>query len=326
MEEEALHPLDQLIAAARKADADKSEPVFTVDEKGKMSDYRGKQESTATTRKKNTDVVFKQTSTMPGKGYRKIDGEQLLRFLSQDAVIAGESPDVNTFYPRVANEKGNFVKSKVPLEIDSNALYWWKDDKRMVHSMVDTDLQATLFEAQRSDLQGTGKNVSATGAVRGDEGILIDTAAQKYNVNPKVLGSVVARGGAAWMDPISEVIEVAAKQIGLGDAIGKLFRGEMLGLVAAGIAGLAAGSGDYIGKKMGPAVQNLMLSGYADKIPDPEPELIDSIISGFEVFGAGTQLLPSSLADTGVEKLTGKTGTEHLSNAFKNLVGAFTDG
>ena len=33
------------------------------------------------------------------------------------------------------------------------------------------DLQATLFEAQRSDLQGTGKNVSASGAVRGEEDI-----------------------------------------------------------------------------------------------------------------------------------------------------------
>ena len=183
-----------------------------------------------------------------------------------------------------------------------------------------------MFQAQRSDLKGAGKNISDSGAVRGDEGILIDAAAQKYNVNPKVLGSVVARGGAAWMDPLSEALEVAAKQIGLGDAVGKLFRGEMLGLVAAGIAGLAAGSGDYIGRKMGPAVQNLMLSGYSDKIPDPEPELIDSVISGFEVFGAGTQLLPSSLLDTGVEKTTGKTGTEHISNAFKNIVGAFTDG
>ena len=38
MEEEAIHPLDQL-AAARKAETEKSEPVFTVDEKGKMSDF-----------------------------------------------------------------------------------------------------------------------------------------------------------------------------------------------------------------------------------------------------------------------------------------------
>ena len=65
MEEEAVHPLDQLIAAAKKADTEKAEPVFTVDEKGRMTENRGKQESTATTRKRNTDVVFKATSTMP---------------------------------------------------------------------------------------------------------------------------------------------------------------------------------------------------------------------------------------------------------------------
>ena len=95
MEEEAVHRLDQLIAAARKADADKSEPVFTVDEKGRMTENRGKQESTATTRKKNTDVVFKATSTMPSKGYRKVPGRQILRMLGDDGP--------RTFNPRVVN-------------------------------------------------------------------------------------------------------------------------------------------------------------------------------------------------------------------------------
>lgn len=71
MEEEAVHPLDQLIAAARKADADKSEPVFTVDEKGRMTENRGKQESTATTRKKILMLFLKQLLLCQAKDIEK---------------------------------------------------------------------------------------------------------------------------------------------------------------------------------------------------------------------------------------------------------------
>lgn len=217
MEEEAVHPLDQLIAAAKKADTEKTQPVFTVDEKGKMSDYRGKEESTATTRKKNTDFVFKATSTMPSKGYRKVPGKQILR------ILGDEEP--RTFNPRVVNARGNYVKSKQTLDINPEYLYWWKDDKRMIHSMVDTELQDTLFQAQRSDLKGTGTNISSTGAVRGEEGILpkgggdiaaVKVVADKYNVPVKTATKTLGNMLGKIIDPIETAIVGVLSSLGLG--------------------------------------------------------------------------------------------------------------
>ena len=325
MEEEAVHPLDQLIAAARKADADKSEPVFTVDEKGRMSDYRGKQESTATTRKRNTDVVFKQTSTMPGKGYRKIDGEQLLRFLSQDAIIAGKSPDVTTFFPRVANEKGNFVKSKQTLEIDPNVLYWWKDDKRMVHSMVDTDLQATLFEAQRSDLQGTGKNVSASGAVRGEEGILpkgsgdiaaVKVVADKYNVPVKSAVKTIGNMLGKIIDPIETAIVSSLTAIGLGALAANYARYEAANfagnmIIGAGRAGARAqlAQSAIIGEALGLDVDS---KDYTEGME------IDMLIDFVDQIGTATTMSPAMQIE--------QKGLDFLGPKVKAAMGAFTDG
>ena len=146
----------------------------------------------------------------------------------------------------------------------------------------------------------------------------IDDAASKYNINPKVLGGVLARGGAGWLDPVSEALEVTLGKVGLGNIAMKWVRGEMLGLVASAIAGVAAGAGDYIGRGMAPAVQNLVLSGYADQIPDPEPELIDSLITGLETFAQGTEMLPSTII---AEKAA--PVVDPMKDKIKNVFGAF---
>lgn len=316
MEEEAIHPLDQLIAAARKAEAEKSEPVFTVDEKGKMSDYRGKQESTAKTRKKNTDVVFKATSTMPSKGYRKVPGEQVLRLLDDG---------VTSFNPRVVNEKGNFVKSKQTLEIDPNVLYWWKDDKRMVHSMVDTDLQATLFEAQRSDLQGTGKNVSATGAVRGEEGILpkgsgdiaaVKVVADKYNVPVKSAMKTLGNMLGKIIDPIETAIVGSLSALGLG-ALGAAYaRYEAANFASNMIIG--AGRASSRAQLAQSAIFSEALGLDVDSKDYTEGMEIDMLIDFVDQIGTATTLSPAMQIE--------QKGLDFLGPKIKAAMGAFTDG
>ena len=316
MEEEAVHPLDQLIAAAKKADTEKAEPVFTVDEKGKMSDYRGKQESTATTRKRNTDVVFKATSTMPSKGYRKVPGEQVLRLLDDG---------VTSFNPRVVNEKGNFVKSKQTLKIDPNVLYWWKDDKRMVHSMVDTDLQATLFEAQRSDLQGTGKNVSASGAVRGEEGILpkgsgdiaaVKVVADKYNVPVKSAVKTIGNMLGKIIDPIETAIVSSLTAIGLGALAANYARYE-----AANFAGnmiIGAGRASSRAQLAQSGIFGEALGLDIDSKDYTEGMEIDMLIDFVDQIGTATTMSPAMQIE--------QKGLDFLGPKVKAAMGEFTDG
>ena len=325
MEEEAVHPLDQLIAAAKKADTEKAEPVFTVDEKGRMTENRGKQESTATTRKKNTDVVFKATSTMPSKEYRKVDGAQVLKFLSQDAKIAGKPTDVTEFFPRVVNQNGNFVKSKVPLNIQPNAMYWWKDDKRMVHSMVDTDLQDTLFQAQRSDLKGTGTNISDTGAVRGEEGILpkgggdiaaVKVVADKYSVPVKTATKTIGNMLGKIIDPIETAIVGSLSALGLG-ALGAAYaRYEAANfasnmIIGAGRASARAqlGQSAIIGEALGLDVDS---KDYTEGME------IDMLLDFVDQIGTATTLSPAMQIE--------QKGMDFFGPKLKAVMGAFTDG
>ena len=320
MEEEAVHPLDQLIAAARKADADKSEPVFTVDEKGRMTENRGKQESTATTRKKNTDVVFKATSTMPSKGYRKVPGEQVLKLLDDG---------VTSFNPRVVNEKGNFVKSKQTLEIDPNVLYWWKDDKRMVHSMVDTDLQATLFEAQRSDLQGTGKNVSATGAVRGEEGILpkggndiaaVKVVADKYNVPVKSAVKTIGNMLGKIIDPIETAIVSTLTALGLGGLAVNYARYEAANFASNMIIG--AGRAGARAQLAQSAIIGEAICLDIDSEDYTEGMEIDMLIDFVDQIGTATTMSPAMQG----EEVIVNFYQQYLAPKLKATMGAFTDG
>jgi hypothetical protein len=281
-----------------------------------MSDYRGKQESTATTRKKNTDVVFKATSTMPSKGYRKVPGEQVLRLLDDG---------VTSFNPRVVNEKGNFVKSKQTLEIDPNVLYWWKDDKRMVHSMVDTDLQATLFEAQRSDLQGTGKNVSATGAVRGEEGILpkggndiaaVKVVADKYNVPVKSAVKTIGNMLGKIIDPIETAIVGVLAGLGLGGLGAAYARYE-----AANFAGnmiIGAGRASSRAQLAQSAIFGEALGLDIDSKDYTEGMEIDMLIDFVDQIGTATTMSPAMQIE--------QKGMDFLGPKIKAAMGAFTDG
>lgn len=317
MEEEAVHPLDQLIAAAKKADTEKAEPVFTVDEKGRMSDYRGKQESTASTRKRNTDVVFKATSTMPSKGYRKVPGRQILRMLGDDGP--------RTFNPRVVNANGNFVKSKQTLDINPEYLYWWKDEKSMVHSMVDTELQDTLFQAQRSDLKGAGTNVSGTGAVRGEEGILpkgggdiaaVKVVADKYNVPVKTATKTLGNMLGKIIDPIETAIVGSLSALGLG-ALGAAYaRYEAANfasnmIIGAGRASARAqlGQSAIIGEALGLDVDS---KDYTEGME------IDMLLDFVDQIGTATTLSPAMQIE--------QKGMDFFGPKLKAAMGAFTDG
>lgn len=317
MEEEAIHPLDQLIAAAKKADTEKAEPVFTVDEKGRMSDYRGKEESTATTRKRNTDVVFKATSTMPSKGYRKVPGRQILRMLGDDGP--------RTFNPRVVNANGNFVKSKQTLDINPEYLYWWKDEKSMVHSMVDTELQDTLFQAQRSDLKGTGTNVSSTGAVRGEEGILpkgggdiaaVKVVADKYNVPVKTATKALGNMLGKIIDPIETAIVGSLSALGLG-ALGAAYaRYEAANFASNMIIG--AGRASSRAQLAQSAVLGEALGLDIDSKDYTEGMEIDMLLDFVDQIGTATTMSPSMQIE--------QKGMDFFGPKLKAAMGAFTDG
>lgn len=317
MEEEAVHPLDQLIAAAKRADTEKAEPVFTVDEKGRMTENRGKQESTATTRKRNTDVVFKATSTMPSKGYRKVPGRQILRMLGDDGP--------RTFNPRVVNANGNFVKSKQTLDINPEYLYWWKDEKSMVHSMVDTELQDTLFQAQRSDLKGAGTNVSDTGAVRGEEGILpkgggdiaaVKVVADKYNVPVKSATKTLGNMLGKIIDPIETAIVGALSAVGLG-ALGAAYaRYE-----AANFAGnmiIGAGRASSRAQLAQSAIFGEALGLDVDSKDYTEGMEIDMLLDFVDQIGTASTMSPAMQIE--------QQGMDFFGPKLKAAMGAFTDG
>ena len=317
MEEEAVHPLDQLIAAAKRADTEKVEPVFTVDEKGRMTENRGKQESTATTRKKNTDVVFKATSTMPSKGYRKVPGKQILRLLGDD--------EPRTFNPRVVNANGNFVKSKQTLDINPEYLYWWKDDKRMVHSMVDTELQDTLFQAQRSDIKGTGTNVSSTGAVRGEEGILpkgggdiaaVKVVADKYNVPVKTATKTLGNMLGKIIDPIETAIVSSLSALGLG-ALGAAYARYEAANFASNML-LGAGRATSRAQLAQSAVLGEALGLDIDSKDYTEGIEIDMLLDFVDQIGTATTLSPSMQIE--------QKGMDFFGPKLKAAMGAFTDG
>lgn len=251
---------------------------------------------------REVDNIAKQTTTWTNKGFRKTKGSTILNIINTDT-----TQKLPTTWKSDLNKSFN-------IDIDPNTTYWWNDKK--IGAMADPNAEKELVSTlENAKLGGAAENIAKNMGIQQN---FIDDTARNYNINPKVLGGVIARGGAGWLDPVSEILEVTLGKVGLGKVASAWVQGEMLGLVASAIAGIGAGAGDYIGKSMAPAVQNLVLSGYSDQIPDPEPELIDSVIAGLETFAKGTEMLPSTII---AEKSA--PVVDPMKDKIRNVIGAF---
>ena len=195
----------------------------------------------------------------------------------------------------------------------------------MVHSMVDTDLQATLFEAQRSDLQGTGKNVSASGAVRGEEGILpkgsgdiaaVKVVADKYNVPVKSAVKTIGNMLGKIIDPIETAIVSSLTAIGLGALAANYARYE-----AANFAGnmiIGAGRASSRAQLAQSAIFGEALGLDIDSKDYTEGMEIDMLIDFVDQIGTATTMSPAMQIE--------QKGLDFLGPKVKAAMGAFTDG
>ena len=103
----------------------------------------------------------------------------------------------------------------------------------------------------------------------------------------------------------------------------KWVKGEMYGLAAAAIAGLATAGTGILGQKTanttGRAVMDLYVPGYGDVIPELEEDYyVDSLIDGIEVAAKGTELLPSSM----IAKASAPV-VDPMKDKIKDVIGAF---
>lgn len=256
---------------------------------------------------REVDNIAKQTTTWTKKGFRKTKGSTILNIINTDT-----TKKLPTTWKSDLNKSFN-------IDIDPNTTYWWNDKK--VGAMADPNAEKELVSTlENAKLGSAVDNIAKNIGIKMD---LVDDYAKQYNINPKVLGGVLARGGAAWLDPVSEAIEVAFGKIGLGGIAQKWVKGEMYGLAAAAIAGLITAGGGILGQKAadttGRAVMDLYIPGYGDYIPELEEDYyVDSLINGIEVAAKGTELLPSSM----IAKASAPV-VDPMKDKIRNVIGAF---
>ena len=220
----------------------------------------------------------------------------------------------------IENFKSSLNKS-INLDIDPDKVYWFHREKEKVGGLTSLNQEKEIVkELENAKLGGAVDNIAKNIGIKMD---LVDDYAKQYNINPKVLGGVLARGGAAWLDPVSEALEVAFGKIGLKGVATKWFKGEMYGLAASAIAGLAVAGAGIAGKKMadttGRAVMDLYVPGYGDAIPELEEDYyVDSLIDGIEVAAKGSELLPSSMIAKASAPIV-----DPMKDKIKNVFGAF---
>ena len=220
----------------------------------------------------------------------------------------------------IENFKSSLNKS-INLDIDPDKVYWFHREKEKVGGLTSLNQEKEIVkELENAKLGGAVDNIAKNIGIKMD---LVDDYAKQYNINPRVLGGVLARGGAAWLDPVSEALEVAFGKVGLAGIAQKWIKGEMYGLVASAIAGLAVAGAGIAGKKMadttGRAVMDLYVPGYGDAIPELEEDYyVDSLIDGIEVAAKGTELLPSSM----IAKASAPV-VDPMKDKIKNVFGAF---
>jgi len=220
----------------------------------------------------------------------------------------------------IENFKSSLNKS-INLDIDPDKVYWFHREKEKVGGLTSLNQEKKIVkELENAKLGGAVDNIAKNIGIKMD---LVDDYAKQYNINPRVLGGVLARGGAAWLDPVSEALEVAFGKIGLKGVATKWFKGEMYGLAASAIAGLAVAGAGIAGKKMadttGRAVMDLYVPGYGDAIPELEEDYyVDSLIDGIEVAAKGSELLPSSMIAKASAPIV-----DPMKDKIKNVFGAF---
>ena len=220
----------------------------------------------------------------------------------------------------IENFKSSLNKS-INLDIDPDKVYWFHREKEKVGGLTSLNQEKEIVkELENAKLGGAVDNIAKNIGIKMD---LVDDYAKQYNINPRVLGGVLARGGAAWLDPVSEALEVAFGKVGLAGIAQKWIKGEMYGLVASAIAGFAVAGAGLAGKKMadttGRAVMDLYVPGYGDAIPELEEDYyVDSLIDGIEVAAKGTELLPSSM----IAKASAPV-VDPMKDKIKNVFGAF---
>lgn len=216
------------------------------------------------------------------------------------------------------------VNKAFTIDVDPEEVYWFHREKEKIGGLANLNKEKELVkELENAKLGAAFDNVAKSIGIKMD---LVDDYAKQYNINPRVLGGVLARGGAAWLDPVSEALEVAFGKVGLKGVATKWIKGEMYGLAAAAIAGLTVAGAGIAGRKMadttGRAVMNLTVPGYGDTIPElDEQYYVDALLDGAEVTAKGLELLPSSMiAEASASKV------DPMKDKIKSIMGAFTDG
>jgi len=113
----------------------------------------------------------------------------------------------------INNFKSSYNKA-ITLDIDPEQKYWFHRDKQKIGGLANANFEKYLVSEMADTKIAEGVDTIAENM--GAKNNLLDDTAKAYNINPKVLGGFIARGGAAWLDPVTEVLEVALGKIGLG--------------------------------------------------------------------------------------------------------------
>jgi len=260
---------------------------------------------------KSTTTIAREIDNAPkftdwaSKKYTQVTGSEIIN-----------NYDINNF-------KSSYNKA-ITLDVDPEQKYWFHRDKQKIGGLANANFEKYLV-SEMSDAkiaQGVDKIAENVGA----KSNLLDDTAKAYNINPKVLGGFIARGGAAWLDPVTEVAEVALGKIGLGGLAAKWMKGEMYALAASAIAGIAVAGTDYAGKKMantaGRAVMDIYIPGYEESVEKVEPELIDSLIEGADTFATLQQYTPATKIYDATKEVV-DTGKDYLKTGMSSVLGAF---
>tara|TARA_Y100001973_G_C5176912_1_gene322523 strand:+ start:108 stop:941 length:834 start_codon:yes stop_codon:yes gene_type:complete len=247
---------------------------------------------------RQVENMAKKTTVAP-KNYRKVKGDTILK-------ITG-----------IENFKSRFNKSVV-VDVEPDQIYWLNDKNTKIYGMESPKLEQEFVDNFLKNKMGSAIDELATNlGVKKD---FVQDTITKYKVNPNVLSDVIGRAGGAWLDPVSEVLEVALGKVGLKGVGTAWFKAEMLGLVAAAVAGVGAGVGAKVGPGMAKDLQKMMLPGYQQYIqPAQKVETIDAVLEGLETFTEVTQFLPSVYMDEKLKEKTGKYGGEWMRAGIDRL-------
>ncbi len=282
--------------------AEDSIPAYITETGKEDRDLRSGNSTTTSARKIDNAPKFTDWAS---KKYTHVTGSEIIK-----------NYNINNF-------KSSYNKS-ITLDIDPEQKYWFNRDKQKIGGLANSNFEKYLV----SEIEDTkiAQGVDTIAENMGAKNNLLDDTAKAYNINPKVLGGFIARGGAAWLDPVTEVAEVALGKIGLGGLAAKWMKGELYALAASAIAGLAVAGTDYAGKQManttGKAVMNLSIPGYADNVETIEPEFIDSLIEGADTFATLQQYTPATkIYDASKEVVD--AGKDYLKTGMSSVLGAF---